>query len=708
MDFGIGAVIGKTEMAETLQKPKYINRLSEETSPYLLQHANNPVDWYPWSAEALELAKNQNKPIFLSIGYSTCHWCHVMAHESFEDEQIAKIMNQYFISIKVDREERPDIDSIYMQAVQMMTGSGGWPLSVFLTPEGKPFYGGTYFPPKDSFGRPGFDNVLLAVANAWKNNREDLVNSAAKISQILSDKSASSKIKLSEDMLKNAVTHLEDTFDPRHGGFGIAPKFPQPSNLLVLLRSLFRTRDDKILNIITKTLDKMAKGGIYDHLGGGFHRYSTDAIWLVPHFEKMLYDQALLSKVYLEAYQVTGNSEYALVAREIFEYVLSGLRDAQGGFYSAEDADSEGEEGTFYLWDPKETIDILGEDTAKIFNEYYDVTKRGNFEHNKSILHIEKPITELNKEFKTNPETIRAALQESRKKLFAIRAKRIRPHRDEKIITAWNGLMISSLSLGGAVLGESKYSQAAEKAAEFVLTKVRKNNRLMRYYGKGKAVQLAVLNDYAFMITGLLDLYESTFDAKWLLEAKNLSDQMIELFIDKENGGFFLTGKDSEKLLIRNIPDYDGAVPSGNSAAAAALLRLGQLTMDLEFTRQGEKVLNAFSNQLKQSPAHLTYMLVALDFWIGPRQEIVITGNRESNDTKDMIKLLHETFLPKTVIILHEQEQAGKTIENIIPFIKSQNMINNRATAYVCENFACNQPVNSLEDFEQVLADIYK
>lgn len=689
-------------------KSKYKNRLSEETSPYLLQHANNPVDWYPWSQEAFELAKKQDKPIFLSVGYSTCHWCHVMAHESFENGQIAKIMNEYFVSIKVDGEERPDVDSIYMQAVQGMTGSGGWPLSVFLTPDGKPFYGGTYFPPKDSSGRPGFDNVLLTIANAWKNNRDQLINSASKISQLLSEKSASSKVKLSEGMFENAAGYLENTFDSKHGGFRIAPKFPQPSNLSMLLRFWRRKGDDKVLNMVTRTLDQMTKGGIYDHLGGGFHRYSTDAVWLIPHFEKMLYDQALLSKVYLEAYQVTGNKQYERIAREIFEYVLRDMTDTKGGFYSGEDADSEGKEGIFYLWDPQETIEILGKDTSEIFNEYYDVTKRGNFEHNKSILHKNRSIEDLARKFKKKSEEIESILKKARAELFDVRAKRPRPHRDEKIITAWNGLMISSLSFGGAVLGEEKYSQAARKAADFVLTSLRKNGRLMRYHGKGRAVQLAVLNDYAFFITGLLDLYEETFDPELLSEAKSLSTQMIELFSDSENGGFFLTGNDGEKLLIRNKPDYDGAVPCGNSVAAAVLLKLGQLTMNQEFIRQGEETLNAFSSQLERSGINLTYMLTALDFFVGPRQEIVIAGVRDSDDTKKMIKLVYERFLPNAVIILHEPGQAGKAIEKIVPFVKVQNMVDGRTTAYVCENFVCKRPVNDLKDLERILTDSYK
>ncbi len=707
---GIGpyASTGEAKMSDILQKPKYINRLSKETSPYLLQHAHNPVDWYPWSKEAFEAAKKQDKPIFLSIGYSTCHWCHVMAHESFENEEIAKIMNQYFVSIKVDREQRPDIDSVYMKAVQAMTGSGGWPLSAFLTPDGKPFYGGTYFPPEDNFGRPGFKQLLLAIADAWEKNRPSLLKSADNLTNILAETDTGQKQELSENMIKNAADRFSRIFDPKYGGFGTAPKFPQASILSMLIGYSKRSGDEKILSKVTVTLDGMAKGGIYDHLGGGFHRYSTDAKWLVPHFEKMLYDQALISKSYLQAYQVTGNTEYKRIVTEIFEYLLRDMTDSEGGFYSAEDADSEGEEGVFYVWDPDEIEKLLSKEQAKIFKKYYGVTKRGNFEHGKSILHVTKSIKEFAKEFNTDAQQVSKLLSQGRQKLFEARSKRVRPGRDEKIITAWNGLMISSLSYGGAVMGEEKYIRAAKRAAEFVSNKLLVNGRLMRFYGNGKAIDKAVLNDYAFLITGLLDLYEATFDAKWLSKAKELSDQIIELFGDENKGAFFLTGKDAERLILRNKPDYDGALPTGNSAAALGLLRLGQMTMEPKYTKAGEEILREFSGRLKQIPSSLTYMLTALDFWLGPRQEIVIAGKFESKETKQMLRLIYDKFLPNTVVLLHEEGKSGQEIESIVPFIKGQNMIDDRATAYVCENFVCNQPVNKLKDLERILADIYK
>ena len=698
---------GEMKMAIETEGKKHANRLINETSPYLLQHAYNPVDWYPWSDEAFERAKKENKPIFLSIGYSTCHWCHVMAHESFENAEIAEIMNEHFISIKVDREHRPDVDNVYMTAVQMMTGSGGWPLSVFLTPEGKPFFGGTYFPPEDMYGRRGFKSLLLAIADAWKNRRDEMVGSAGKISDIITKQDDQpAKQALSADTLKGAFFYYANTFDPTYGGFGRAPKFGQPSNLSMLLGYWHRTSDPRALEMVEKTLNAMADGGIYDHLGGGFSRYSTDAIWLVPHFEKMLYDQALLSKAYLQAYQITGNERYTTIAREIFEYVLRDMTDPKGGFYGAEDADSEGKEGTFYLWEPDEIQSIIGKESSKIFNEYYGATKRGNFEHGKTILHISKSLEQLQTKFKLSPKELDDLLAKARSQLFEVRDKRPWPHRDEKIITAWNGFMISSLALGGRVLNEEKYTSAARRAAEFVFGELQKDGRLMRYYGKGRAVELAFLNDYAFMITGLCDLYEADFDARWLAEAKRLAEQMIELFGDADGDGFFLTGSDGERLIARNKPAYDGAVPCGNSVAALALLRLGQATMEPKFIDHASKTLETFSAQLQQSPTSLTYMLMAVDFLLGPRQEIVIAGDANADDTKQMLKSVRSRFLPNAVVLLHQTGPAGEAIEKIVPFLAGQKPIDAKATAYVCENYVCKQPINNIAEFDKVLSNI--
>ena len=703
----INVRMGDSNMKIKVDKHKYTNKLINESSPYLLQHAHNPVDWYPWGSEAFERAKKEDKPIFLSIGYSTCHWCHVMEHESFANEKIAKIMNDDFISIKVDREQRPDVDQIYMNAVMAMTGSGGWPLSVFLTPDGKPFYGGTYFPPRDMYGRVGFERVLLSIADAWKNRRQELVDSAGKLSEFLAKPSELTKEKnLAPAIIEEAFNYFQDTFDPVNGGFGRAPKFPQPTSLSMLLGYWYRSGEVQALKMVEKTLDAMARGGIYDHIGGGFHRYATDTRWLVPHFEKMLYDQALLSKVYMQAYQITKKQKYARIAREIFDYVLRDMTDTSGGFYSAEDADSEGKEGIFYLWEPVQIATILDENKAKVFNTYYGITEKGNFEDNKTILNVTTSIEQLEEKFQKNRASIIDILTTSRNKVLNEREKRIRPHRDDKVITAWNGLMISSLAYGGAILQEEKYLEAAKNSAQFILNTLHKNRRLMRYYRDGHTVEKAFLDDYAFLIMGLLDLYEATFDAQWLIEAEKLSQEMVRLFSDNEHGGFFLTGKDSEKLIARTKPGTDGVIPSGNSIAALSLLKLGNLTMKQDFTEQGTKTLEAFSRQLEQSPTSSSAMLTALNFWLGPKQEIVIAGSAKSTDTKQMITLVRSKFMPNAVVLLHDQNAAGLAIERIVPFVKNQTVIDKKATAYVCENYLCNRPVNSIDDLETMLSSI--
>jgi len=693
----------------TTVQQKHKNRLARESSPYLLQHAGNPVDWYPWGKEAFEKAKKLDKPVFLSIGYSTCHWCHVMAHESFENEALAAIMNEHFVCIKVDREQRPDIDAVYMNAVQAMTGSGGWPLSVFLTPEGKPFYGGTYFPPKDSFGRPGLERLLLAIADAWKNKRDQLLSSAGAITEsIAAQARQENPQELSVDILKAAKSNLQSIFDDANGGFGAAPKFPQPSNLSVLLRYWHRTREKEALDMVKATLDAMAKGGIYDHLGGGFHRYSTDARWLAPHFEKMLYDQALISRVYIQACQATKDKKYAAIAKDIFDYVLRDMTDPQGGFYAAEDADSEGREGTFYVWDPKETKKVLGIKDARIFDAYYGVTDHGNFEHEKSILNITKSPQAVAKLLKTDPGKIEAVLSQARVRLLAHRSKRPRPHRDDKIIAGWNGLMISSMAYGGAVLDEPKYVDAAKKAADFVLSSLCEDGRLKRFYRDGRAVEQGFLDDYAFFVLGLLDLYEATFDPKWLVDARELAMQMIDLFSDEEGAAFYLTAKDAERLIVRSKPAYDGAIPSGNSVAALALLRLGLITMDDKITHRADKLIDAFSGQLTQSPISLSAMLNALDLRIGPTQEIIIAGGGDQTQTKQMLKLIRGSFLPNAVLLLHPPGEAGKEIERIVPFLEGQLPMDNKVTAFLCENYVCRKPVNEIEALEKVLAGIIR
>ncbi len=682
------------------------NRLINETSPYLLQHAHNPVDWYPWSGEAFEKAEKEEKPVFLSIGYSACHWCHVMEEESFSDERIAKILNEHFVSIKVDREERPDIDEVYMNAVQVMTGSGGWPLSVFLTPEGVPFYGGTYFPPASIYGRPSFDRVLLTIAQEWKNNRAKMADSAEKISKVIMSLNEQAEFEtLSLDILKNANSYLKGIFDSVNGGFGPAPKFPQPGSLSMLLGYWHRTADQKSLAMVELTLAAMAKGGIRDHLGGGFHRYSVDSQWLVPHFEKMLYDQALLSRVYMQAYQATGKEVYAKVAKEIFDYVLRDMTNAGGGFYSAEDADSEGEEGAFYVWEREEIKRTLAPRIADIFIEYYGVTEEGNFENRKNILHVANPAENLAKKFQENIGNVEKILSQARSALLEHRSKRPRPAKDDKIIAGWNGLMISSLAYGGAILCEQKYVNAAERCANFILDTLIHDDRLMRYYRNGKVVGMGVLDDYAFLAMGLIDLYQATFDAGWVASAKKLTQQMIKLFSD-EDGGFYLTGKDAEHLFLCSKSAYDSGIPSGNSVAALVLLKLGRLTMEQHFTERAKQLLYAYSGQLIQSPASLGTMLTALDFWIGPTQEIVIVGDRQRVDTKEMLQLIYRAFLPNAVILFHQSGEAGKDIEKIVSFIQNLAAVNGQATAYICDNYVCKQPVTSFEDLKLELGKI--
>ncbi len=691
-------------MSATTLTHKHTNRLINESSPYLLQHAHNPVDWYSWGEEAFERAKNEDKSIFLSIGYSTCHWCHVMERESFENEQIARIMNENFVCVKVDREQRPDVDEIYMNVVTLTTGSGGWPLSVFLTPEGKPFYGGTYFPPKDSYGRPGFGRVLSAIAEAWRNRRQELIDSAGKLSEFLQSTGASARnAGLSPEILRNAFNQFRDLFDPVNGGFGTAPKFPQPASLSMLLVYWRRTGETEALHIVEKTLDAMAEGGIYDHIGGGFHRYSTDAQWLVPHFEKMLYDQALLSKVYLQAYQITAKEQYARIAREIFDYVLRDMTDPAGGFYSAEDADSEGHEGTFYLWEPQQTASVLNQDEARLFNAYYGVTEQGNFEGNKTILSIVTSTEQLTKEFGKNHGMILNTLTRAVTKIFAARAKRVRPHCDDKVIAGWNGLMISSLAYGGAVLQEKKYTNAAVRCADFVLNTLYANRRMRRYYRNRQVVGKAYLDDYAFVVMGLMDLYQATFETKWLIAAKKLSEEMIELFGDAEQGGFFLAGKDDEKLIARTKPGSDGAIPSGNSAAAFVLLKLGRLTMNEQFVSLGVKTLEAFSRQLEESPTYSSLMVEALSFQLGPIREIVIAGTSDAADTRRMLDLIGGKFLPNEVVLLHDSGKADTFLYEIVPFVRNQTAVEGKATAYVCEDYACKRPVTDIREFESLL-----
>ncbi|HSW00672.1 MAG TPA: thioredoxin domain-containing protein [Sedimentisphaerales bacterium] len=681
-------------MVERQAEEPHANRLIGQNSPYLLQHAHNPVNWFPWSDEAFEKARAEDKPVFLSIGYSTCHWCHVMERESFEDEQTARQLNQDFVSIKVDREERPDVDETYMKAVQTLTGTGGWPLSVFLTPQGKPFYGGTYFPPRAGFGRPSFRQVLAGVAQAWQTKREDLLASSQSLTEAIRRPSpVGPEQTLSGSLFRVAFQALSDNFDTVYGGFGSAPKFPQPTMLSLLLDYAWRTGERAALDMVDKSLVAMARGGIHDHLGGGFHRYSTDAQWLVPHFEKMLYDQATIGLAYIQAYQATGKAAHAAVARGIFDYVLRDMTDPGGGFYAGEDADSEGREGAFYVWREDEIQEILGEPDAEVFCDYYGVTGAGNFEQGENILHVVGSI-----------EDTGAKLTDARLRLLTRRNSRPRPHRDDKIITSWNGLMISALAKGGSVLGEARYVQAATKAAAFVLESLRVDGRLMRYWRAGRVVEKAFLDDYAMLILGLIDLYEATFDSRWLAEARLGAEQMIDWFEDPAEGGFFLTGRDAERLISREKPAYDGVVPSGNSAAALGLLKLGAILMESRFSDQAERTLRLFSGPISQTPTAFTAMLLALDYRLGPSQEIVIAG--PADQARPLIEEVRRRFLPNATLLLKETGLRGDALMEMIPFVRDLAPLDGRATAYVCEDHACRRPVVTTGDLAAILDGI--
>ena len=706
---------------ENKTEPKNIvtNRLIKEKSPYLLQHAHNPVDWYPWGDEAFQKAQKEDKPLFVSIGYSTCHWCHVMEEEAFSSEEIAGLLNAYFVPIKVDREERPDLDEIYMQAVMALTGSGGWPLNVFLTPEKKPFYGGTYFPVEDSWGRPGFKTLLLSIIKNWKSRRDKLVDTAQELTQALTkQKETKEGFSLTEEIFKSAYEDFSANFDERYGGFSDAPKFPSGHSLSFLLRYWKRSKEPKALEMVEKTLSAMAQGGMYDQLGGGFHRYSTDRQWRIPHFEKMLYDQAILAKAYIEAYQVTGKQEHAQTAKGIFEYVLRDVFSLEGGFYSAEDADSiEAEskrktEGAFYLWTKDELTRILDKPFLDVICFYFGIEDSGNalsdpqgeFK-NKNVFYIAHTIEETAAQFGKSPQEIKKTINEAKNKLFALRNKRPRPHRDDKILTDWNGLMISAFSIGARVLNEPAYLVQAEKAAQFILKNLQdKNGRLLHRYRDKEAGIPGMLDDYAFFIQGLLDLYEAGFKPEYLAHAKRFTQEMLELFWDTQDGGFFSTASDAERLFIRHKTAYDGAMPSGNSIAGLDLLRLARFFMDKELDKKAEAFFKAFSAEISRSPTACAQTLSALDFAFGPSKEIVIAGDGESEGTQQMIKAVYQRFMPNKILVFHpaDKREATKIIK-LIPFLENQIPLEHKATAYVCEKYTCKLPVTDLEKLKAEL-----
>jgi uncharacterized protein YyaL (SSP411 family) len=724
-------------------KAEHTNRLAQEKSPYLLQHAHNPVDWFPWGEEAFAKARRENKPIFLSVGYSTCHWCHVMAHESFENEDVAATMNREFVNIKVDREERPDVDRVYMTFVQATTGGGGWPMSVWLTPNLQPFVGGTYFPPEDRYGQPGFKKVLARVAEAWKQNHEKIVEQGAKIVGALQEAQSAApeaSAKIDNRIVEQAYEQFAHSFDEKEGGFGSAPKFPRPVALNFLTR--FYARDvehasrlppatnasethalpSHALEMNLVTLRKMEAGGMHDHLGGGFHRYSVDRYWHVPHFEKMLYDQAQLAVAYLDAFQISQDRQYEAVARDILDYVARDMTSKEGGFFSAEDADSlEGaapsapiasqkggdsappsrREGAFYVWTKKEIDTALG-DAADIFDFHYGVQAHGNAPEGadpqgefqgKNILIERHTVAETAKHFKKSEEEVRRSLARSREKLLSIRAKRPRPHLDDKIITAWNGLMISAYARAAQVLNEPRYQESAARAAKFVRANLYHDSQLYRSYRGGRSAIEAFADDYAFLVQGIVDLYEASFDIEWLKFAMELQEVQDRLFFDEKNGGYFSTSGKDKSVVLRMKDDNDSAEPAASSVAALNLLRLAQFRDDKELEERGRKTIEAFRATLSRFPSAMPQMLVALDFSVSKPRQIVIAGKIDMPETKALLAEVHRHFLPNKILVLADGAEGQKYLGEKNEALRAMSMVSGKAAAYVCKNFTCKAPV---------------
>jgi uncharacterized protein len=676
----------------------HTNALANEKSPYLRQHAHNPVDWLPWGEAAFAKARTEDKPIFLSIGYSTCHWCHVMAHESFEDERIAAVLNRDFVPIKLDREERPDVDRIYMLFVQATTGSGGWPMSVWLTPDLRPFFGGTYFPPGQRFGRPGFRDLLLHLAQAWKQDRQRIETSSIDVAQQLAGINATPQQSLAPDreLFAGAFWQFRRSFDSKYGGFGGAPKFPRPVALNYLLRYYVSEKSEEALDMVTRTLEGMAAGGMHDHLGGGFHRYSVDERWFVPHFEKMMYDQAQLAISYLEAFQITRDEKFAVVARDIFEYVLRDMTDESGAFYSAEDADSpdpdnpsHSGEGAFYIWRQQEIVSILGKDAQELCR-YFGVEEYGNVANDPQGEFVGRNI--LYRPTDSN-DAAPAGLEQSKRILFEARSKRPRPHLDNKILTSWNALMISALSLGYCVLNDKRYLDAAEKAAAFISSRMYDphSGELRRRFCEGEAAVPAFLDDYAFLAQALLDLFEASFEPEYLLVAVDLATRGLARFEDQEQGGFFSTLQGERDLLLRMKDDYDGAEPSGNSIATDVLLRLAHLTGNAEFSRRAERSLQAFTPKLKAQPTIAPQMLVAVDRWLSEPEQIVVRCADTNADVQDRIRSARERDFNPASIVLAITDDATRKLSSVAPFLAGLER-RGRITIYRCRNFACELP----------------
>jgi len=682
------------------------NRLIHETSPYLKQHAHNPVDWYPWGPEALERARLEDKPIFLSIGYSTCHWCHVMAHESFEDENIAALMNERFINIKVDREERPDLDETYMTAVQLMTGRGGWPMSVFLSPDLKPFYAGTYFPPEDRAGMPGFPRLLEALSQAYHEKRDTIMKMGQEVE---------SRLKMLEEMpgagreftpaeVSQAAARLKQNFDRVHGGFGGAPKFPRALELGFLLTEHRRAEDRNALDMVTLSLEKMARGGIYDQVGGGFHRYTVDGEWVVPHFEKMLYDNALLTPVYLAHFQVSGSALSRRIARETLDFVLRELRSPERGFYSAWDADSEGEEGKFYVWTIKEVEEALEPEEARLAVAAFGVTETGNFE-GKNIFTFPLSEAELASHFGLTPDQVAASLRSIKERLFNVREARVRPHRDEKIITAWNGLMLTALALGAQVLGDQKYYQAAAEAARFILTEMRPNGHLSRIWSEGQVSVPGFLDDYAGLANACLDLYETDFDPDWLEAARQLAAQMEDLFLDEADGTYFYVARNQEATLVRSKSLYDQSVPAGNSLAARLAWRLWRFTEKVSYQERCQAILRRFQTQISENPGGFSHYLTVAALSLLPPLDLTLVGDPDHPQTETLLAELYRRFLPERRLALKNPPDMAR-IEALAPTVRDYAPVNSGPVVYLCHRFTCQPPTGDTKELAAKLDEI--
>ncbi|MGH7864819.1 MAG: thioredoxin domain-containing protein, partial [Candidatus Binataceae bacterium] len=668
------------------------NRLINEQSPYLRQHAHNPVDWYAWGDEALARAKAEDKPILLSIGYSACHWCHVMERESFENERIAQVMNENFVSIKVDREERPDLDQIYMDAVQIITGRGGWPLTMFLTPDGKPFFGGTYYPPDDRHGLPGFPRVLLAVAQAYRNKAHEVEHNVAKLTEALGALGNYSPPpgEFRRDLPAAAARSLAEHYDSINGGIGNAPKFPNTFVFSLFLRVAQAENDQHAVEMVRHTLTKMAMGGIYDHLGGGFHRYSVDERWLVPHFEKMLYDNALLARLYLDAGRALGEPRFLSVGGEILEYVLREMTSADGGLYSTQDADSEGEEGKFFVWTLGEVDEVLGPELARIAERYFDVSAEGNFE-GRNILHLTLEPAVAARMFNLSEDQMHAALRSIREKLFPVREKRVKPGRDEKILAAWNGMMISAFAEGSRALHEPRYLAAAERCAEFVMTRLWDGRALRRSFKDGIARFNAYIEDYALLTNAMIDVYQATLNPLYLAHARTLADVMLERFLDQENGGFFFTSDDHEVLITRSKAAFDGSTPSGNSAAVMALLRLGPLTGGERYRVEAERTLLLFRDLIEKQPFGFSHMLEAVDLYLRGPTEVVLVGGRDLPEVREWIERLGLLYVPNLALFVVDRETGAQSY--LPEQARDRAQVDGRATAYVCRERVCSLPL---------------